>query len=145
MHSTLFTLFGFAAAACSASIPRAATEVKPFEITEFNVTQVAENEPVAQVLFKVYEPNTNDTTYCSGDAVRPNEINFCNGLPQFVLSDDFATLSVSWSWIPNGLQGKYSIGSGIANVTLNCLDQLTEQGKQQCVSDKFLIQPTLLA
>lgn len=99
MHSALFTLFGFATAAYSASIPRA--ELKSFEVTGLNFTQAAGSD-AANVTFWLNDPNTNSETICSHDSARPNELHFCNGTPQFVFGQDFKTLAVSFLYIPDG-------------------------------------------
>ncbi|KAK0662007.1 hypothetical protein DIS24_g2185 [Lasiodiplodia hormozganensis] len=141
MHSALFAIFGFATAAYTASIPRAA--LKSFEVTGFNFTQAAGSD-AANVYFYVNEPNTGGLTICGDDAVRPNELRFCNGVPQFVFGDDFKTLSVSWLWGADG-PDHHTSASGTANVTLNCVDDPSQQGQQQCTADDFKIEPTIVA
>ncbi|KAL1631280.1 hypothetical protein SLS54_000039 [Diplodia seriata] len=139
MHSALFALFGFATAAYTASIPRAAAP-KPLEVSGFNFTMGAQPTDVANVYFYITEPNTGDTTICGDDSVRPNELRFCNGLPQYVFGDNFKTLSVSWTVLPDGSGNQSFNGiSGTGDVKLNCVD-----GDDQCHIDDLKLTTTVV-
>ncbi|EOD49954.1 hypothetical protein UCRNP2_3278 [Neofusicoccum parvum UCRNP2] len=143
MHSTLFALFAFASTAFTASIPRAASELKPFEISGLNFTQSAGSDTAA-VRFYVNDLNTNDLTICGDDDVLPNQLRFCNGIPQYVFGSDFKTLAVSWLWLPNGVQN-HTAASVTTDIALNCVDDSSEQGKKQCHADTIRVVPTIVA
>lgn len=141
MHSALFTLFGFATAAYSASIPRA--ELKSFEVTGLNFTQAAGSD-AANVTFWLNDPNTNSETICSHESARPNELHFCNGTPQFVFGQDFKTLAVSFLYIPDGFQGHTAL-SGTSDVNLVCVVHDTTDNSKECQAEGFKIEPTVVA